>query len=170
MCLFIYLSGVTDPNIMIKAVKTSPETFIRKPYEIDELNIAIEKALEKEKLKITLLKSEKFYRNIIENSSDAIYTINEKDEVTSFNAIAEKIFGISKNEIIKKKYSQLYKNVPKKHLNLIHHLDINSIIEIPLVINNINGWIEVSMSAISNEDGSLIKTHFIRDITTKKER
>ena len=43
--------------------------------------------------------TEKQYKNIIENSADAIITLNNKDEITSWNRGAEHIFGWDRNEI-----------------------------------------------------------------------
>ncbi len=58
-----------------------------------------------------LRKSEERYRNLFDNSSDAIITIDMEDRVTSWNRSAERIFGWKAQEIIGKNLPELI--IPK---------------------------------------------------------
>jgi len=51
--------------------------------------------------------SEEKYRNIFDNASDAIITIDPKDKITSWNNSAERIFGWKKEEVIGKNFPLL---------------------------------------------------------------
>lgn len=59
--------------------------------------------------------SEEKHRNIFDNASDAIVTIDLEDNIVSWNSSAERIFGWTSGEIVGKKFEKLI--VPDKFKN-----------------------------------------------------
>ena len=133
-------------------------------------NITIQKLAETE-LKL----SSERYRNIVENSTDIIYKINEKGYFTYVNQVAERITGFNQNELISKHFTELVKDSYKKEAIIFYNRQVKnkkstSYYEFP--ISTKSGevkWIgqSVQLSQINTTDFEL--TALAIDITEKKK-
>ena len=110
----IVVSGDTSINSAISALHRGAFGFLRKPYEPDELLKAVENALNKKRLEkqnemlIEQLKeSEKWYRYLVDNSPDIIYTLDSKGNFTFLNDRVEILLGYPKQYLIGKHYSHI---------------------------------------------------------------
>ena len=110
----IVVSGDTSINSAIKALRNGAYDFLRKPYEPEELLHTIQNALGKRKLEREnenigkqLEQSEKWYRYLVNNSPDLIYTLDEQGCFTFLNDRAESLLGYGKDELAGKHYSEL---------------------------------------------------------------
>lgn len=85
-------------NVSNKLLEQNKKTIIN----ILDDSLLLNKQLEEEGNKI---------QTILSNMSDALYVVNNDEKITIFNATAEKIFGWTKDEVLGKKDSEIFKNV-----------------------------------------------------------
>jgi len=92
----IYLTANSDSEVFERAKKTEPYAFLVKPYEIYQLQNAIEIALFKHKLEKDLKKSENRYRTIFEVSDNAMMLVDNNSTITMVNEQFVKLTGCSR--------------------------------------------------------------------------
>jgi diguanylate cyclase (GGDEF)-like protein/PAS domain S-box-containing protein len=110
----IVLSGDTDIDSAIGALKRGAYGYLRKPYPREELLKAVDNALQKRKLESEnrniswrLECSEKLYRYLVDSSPDIIYTLNPEGRFTFVNERVHQLLGFRRDELIGKHYSVL---------------------------------------------------------------
>jgi two-component system, response regulator PdtaR len=117
----IFVSGITDPQTIQKAIGTKSYGFIVKPVDKTELGIAIEQAFTKHKYENELKVREYRYKALIQDSPDAVILIvNEIIEYINFSGL--KLFGtIHIEDMLEKKLSEFisddYKSVFEARIN-----------------------------------------------------
>jgi|GEM_PF-5126800 len=97
----IYITANSDNEVFERAKQTDPYAYLVKPYEIYQLQNAIEIALSKHKLEIQLKDSENRYRTIFEVSDNAMMLIDEHSTITMVNEQFENMTGCSKESVEK---------------------------------------------------------------------
>lgn len=110
----IIVSGDTSIDSAISALRRGAYDFLRKPYELDELLLKIENALVKRRLEkenkamnLQLGESERWYRYMVNNSPDVIYTLDASGRFTFLNDRVEPLLGYRKESLIGQHYSAL---------------------------------------------------------------
>ncbi|NTV94691.1 MAG: EAL domain-containing protein [Thiobacillus sp.] len=110
----IVVSGDSEIDAAIGALKQGAYDFIRKPAEPDELLRTVANALalhherrENERMRQRLTQSERLYRYLVEQSPDFIYTLDQSGRFTFVNQRAESLLGYARDELIGKHYSVL---------------------------------------------------------------
>ncbi|MGK7371199.1 MAG: two-component system sensor histidine kinase NtrB [Candidatus Halalkalibacterium sp. M3_1C_030] len=92
---FVYIEDLSDENMRFlyftRGVVVSLSLMVWAAWTVFNY-----RELYQEQLEVT----EEQYRNIIENSADAIITLNNEDEITSWNRGAEQILGWKREEIV----------------------------------------------------------------------
>ena len=97
----IYLTASSDNEVFERAKLTEPYAYLIKPYDLEQLQNAIEIALFKHNLKNQLKESENRYRTIFEVSDNAMMLVDEHSTITMVNEQFEKMTGCSK-ELVEK--------------------------------------------------------------------
>jgi diguanylate cyclase (GGDEF)-like protein/PAS domain S-box-containing protein len=110
----IVISGNSDIDSAIGALKRGAFDYLRKPYAREELlktidNALRQRALEADNRRVTwqLENSEKTYRYLVDNSPDIIYTLDDDGLFTFVNDRAQQLLGFTREELIGKHYSVL---------------------------------------------------------------
>jgi diguanylate cyclase (GGDEF)-like protein/PAS domain S-box-containing protein len=110
----IVLSGNTEIDAAIGALKRGAYGYLRKPYPREELLKTVENALQKRMLEAEnrhiswrLECSEKLYRYLVDSSPDIVYTLNPEGHFTFVNDRTYTLLGFSRDELIGKHYSVL---------------------------------------------------------------
>jgi diguanylate cyclase (GGDEF)-like protein/PAS domain S-box-containing protein len=110
----IVVSGNSDIDSAIGALKRGAFEYLRKPYAREELLKTVDNALKQRALAAEnrryawqINNSEKVYRYFVENSPDIIYTLNEEGLFTFVNERAQVLLGFTRDELIGKHYSTL---------------------------------------------------------------
>lgn len=132
------------------------------------------RALYQEQLDVT----EQQYRNIIEHSADAIITLNNDDEITSWNRGAEQIFGWNRKEIVGKSVKTIIPEelIEKRELECLefgmHYRGYVSNYETErLNKQDKKVLVNLTESYIRGEKGQIIgRSQILRDLTDLKIR
>ncbi len=110
----IVVSGDSDIDAAIRALKEGAYGFVRKPYKPDELLRTIHNALghlqsrrENEQIRKRLEQSEQLYRYLVDESPDLIYTLDVQGRFTFVNRRFETLLGYSAEELLGQHYSIL---------------------------------------------------------------
>jgi diguanylate cyclase (GGDEF)-like protein/PAS domain S-box-containing protein len=108
----IVVSGDSDIDAAIRALKEGAYGFIRKPYEPDELIRTVHNALshlqarrDNERIRVRLEQSEQLYRYLVDESPDLIYTLDNQGRFTFINHRFETLLGYASDELIGQHYS-----------------------------------------------------------------
>lgn len=116
----IMITGHGDMDLAIEALKLDASDFLNKPIKDEALSVALKRATEriaiKQKLKAytddlermvriateEVKRRAEFQNKLIKSSNDAIIATDEKGDIIIYNKGAERIFGHSRSEIIRK--------------------------------------------------------------------
>jgi diguanylate cyclase (GGDEF)-like protein/PAS domain S-box-containing protein len=109
---FIAMSGDTDIDSAIGALKRGAYDYLRKPYTREELyktvdNALRERRLEHEHSRIAgqLERSEHLYRSLVDSSPDIIYTLNHEGRFTFVNDRVQQLLGYRREDLIGRHFS-----------------------------------------------------------------
>lgn len=110
----IVLSGDTEIDAAIGALKRGAFGYLRKPYTREELLKTVDNALQQRRLENDnrsiawrLECSEKLYRYLVDSSPDIIYTLDQEGRFTFINDRAQQLLGFGRDDLIGKHYSLL---------------------------------------------------------------
>jgi diguanylate cyclase (GGDEF)-like protein/PAS domain S-box-containing protein len=95
----IYLTANSDSEVFERAMQTEPYAYLIKPYEIYQLQNAIEIALFKHSMENKLKESENRYRTIFEASDNAMMLVDEHSTITMVNKQFQNLTGCSKESV-----------------------------------------------------------------------
>ena len=95
----IIITGYASRASAIEAVNTGAYAYIEKPYDMEQLLLAIRRAIEKREADEALRESEKKYRSLITNIPDVTWTTDDKFKTSFVSPNAENVFGYTQEEI-----------------------------------------------------------------------
>ncbi|MBW4054719.1 MAG: diguanylate cyclase [Proteobacteria bacterium] len=95
----IYMTANSDDNVFERAKETEPYAYLIKPFDIYQLQNAIEIALFKHNMDKQLKESENRYRTIFEMSDNAMMLINENSTIIMANEQFKNMVGYSKESV-----------------------------------------------------------------------
>lgn len=117
----IYLTAYSDEETLQRAKETEPYGYLLKPFDESDLRTALEVALHKHRIEAeeaaamskALAESEEKFRLLVENVKDyAIFMLDAKGAIASWNSGAERIFGYSPEEVIGKEPTLFFSEEP----------------------------------------------------------
>ena len=192
----IVVSGNSDIDSAIGALKRGAFDYLRKPYAREELLKTVGNALKQRNLKtdnrritLQLENSEKTYRYFVDNSPDIIYALDDKGLFTFVNVRVEQLLGFSREELIGKHYSVLIHDGDLERARYVFNERrvgerASSNIELRLKSHKLlgevlvfeNSLMTISLSSIGMYSSGAIKGHseffgtygVARDITARK--
>jgi diguanylate cyclase (GGDEF)-like protein/PAS domain S-box-containing protein len=110
----IVVSGDGSIQAAIHALRHGAYDFLRKPYEPEELFKTVENALSRRRLEqenasfqLKLEQSEKWYRYLVDNSPDIIYTLDQDGCFRFVSNRVECLLGYEKDELIGRHYTTI---------------------------------------------------------------
>lgn len=113
-----------------------------------------------------------FYRNLVENEKDLIYTVNETGNIVYVNPMVENITGYSENELIGMQFCDLhrqdYKDITARFISQqLYNKTATTYFETPLITKyGKHVWIGQSITSQITDKGTQL-TIVARDITDK---
>ncbi len=96
----IILTAHGSISLAVKAIREGAYDFILKPFQFDEIETKIEKAIENKRLQQELQKSEASLKMLMENVPDVIYSLNPKGEFISLSPASKDVLGYDHEELI----------------------------------------------------------------------
>ncbi|GAP37578.1 diguanylate cyclase/phosphodiesterase with PAS/PAC sensor(s) [Piscinibacter sakaiensis] len=110
----IVVSGESDINAPIGALKRGADDYVRKPYAMPELLKSIDHTLQRRRLlaenrrmAARLEHSERLYRHLVDSSPDVIYTLDPQGCFTFVNDRFESLLGVDRHSLIGQHFSAL---------------------------------------------------------------
>ncbi len=96
----IMLTGHASQATAIEAVNLGAYSYFQKPYEVDQLLVAVRRAAEKHVASHALLEREARFRSLIENSSDLICILNPDATLSYISPSLEHMLGYAPEDVV----------------------------------------------------------------------
>ena len=103
----IILTGFASTETAIQAVNLGAYSYIQKPYDIDQLLLTINRALEKKETQLALSDSEDRYRQLYEGAFDGIVTVDLDGRIIDFNPAFFKILSYTPDELKSLRFQEI---------------------------------------------------------------
>ncbi len=103
----IYLTSSSDSNTLKRAQTTNPSGYIVKPVDKKELRSAIDLAILRHEMEDKLKESELRFFTILNSIGDAVFVMDNSDQITYVNPIAEKITDLTIDKLIGKRFTEV---------------------------------------------------------------
>ena len=95
----IILTGFASTDTAIQAINLGAYSYLQKPYDIDQLVLTIQRALERKETTSALSEYEKRYRQLYDGVVDGILASDLAGNITDFNASQLKMLKYSGDEL-----------------------------------------------------------------------
>ena len=170
----IILTGLRNQQTDLKAMELGASDYLVKG-EIDgeKLERSIRYCIEQSRMLKKLKGSETKFRSIFENSHDVIYLSNQNGEIIDINKSAERLFGYTREEILKMNASLLYERISERDrfIREIHENGSCANFEVVLLDKDGNKK-HCTLTANlqkADEDGNVYYQGIIHDMTLRKK-
>ncbi|HKX84544.1 MAG TPA: EAL domain-containing protein [Pyrinomonadaceae bacterium] len=175
----ILLTGQDGKEIDIEAARAGAADYLVKgSIESSTLERAIRYAVAHGQTLETLRESESRFRSVVESANDAIFLMNDRGVILSWNRSAETIFGYCENEILGRSVSELFPASYSEHLSLSDDRDpliSSGILRPGAVSTELNGIrfdgrefpLEITLSSWDSTEGAFY-SGIVRDVTERK--
>ncbi|MFH1124034.1 MAG: PAS domain S-box protein [Pseudomonadota bacterium] len=172
----IVITGYASQESAIEAVNLGAYSYVRKPYDMDQLLLTVQRAIEKQEAEESLRESEEKYREVVETSVDGVISVDSQSKVIVWNKGAERIFGYTAEEmlgqsvmkIVPERYTKAlgkgFAEFPKSGTGPV----IGGMLELPgLRKDGTEVSVELSVSSRKKNE-TRIATAIVRDISDRK--
>jgi len=169
----IVITGYASKASAIEAVNLGAYGYIQKPYDMEQLLLTIQRAIDKHEMEKAVRESEEKYRLVIENANDAIFIA--QDEAVKFpNPKSIEMIGYSAEELVKMPFINLIHPedrdmVLDRHEKRLSGEELTTIYSFRII--NKEGeelWVQLN-TVLINWDERPATLNFIRDITQQKK-
>jgi PAS domain S-box-containing protein len=123
----IYLTAYMDDSTIQRAMITEPFGFILKPFDIREIQTAVELALYKHRMEMKLKESEQLLSTILGNIDDSVISIDINGCLNFINMAAEKLIGIEQKNIIGKHFTEVI-NIQNEQKQTVDRCSITNVL------------------------------------------
>ncbi len=169
----IFLTAHSDDEAVERAKKTEPYGYLVKPYDPLDLKNTVEFALYKHSMDEKLKKSEKKYRNIIENLQDAYLRADNNGTIIMASPSAATMFKYSSpEEMIGQSVLNVYSEPDTRNL-MLEQLKKHSKLEgyefEGLRKDGTTFWLSMNSQPYHESNKVMGVESFLRDITEPKE-
>lgn len=114
----VYLTGLTDDATLRRAKATAPLGYLKKPFNVRELRIAVELALHQAGLEAAVAEREKWFSTTLQSIGDAVVTTDADARVTFMNRTAEAMLSVRAAEVIGTRVDDVVRLVDAKAARL----------------------------------------------------
>ena len=129
----IVLTGNASTETAIESINLGAYSYIQKPYDIDQLILTINRAIEKNQARHALLESEERFKQLYEGAIDGILVTDLEGNILDFNAALLRLLGFKAEELMQKSIWELtpekYHEQEKKYIQQILRQEYSDIYE-----------------------------------------
>lgn len=118
----IMVSADAQIDSAIRALRSGAVEFVRKPHELEEIQLKVENALHRRRIERShtlmtarLEQSERLHRFLVESSPDLIYTLDHEGCFIFINGRVESLLGYLRNELIGSHYTVIVHEEDLEH-------------------------------------------------------
>lgn len=104
----VYCTGHSDTNTLQRATVAGPFGYILKPFEQNNLYVAIETALQRHKLEVQLKERSKWLEKILESIGDGIIVTDPKSYIKFLNPVAEALTGWKQEDALDRNLLEVF--------------------------------------------------------------
>ena len=171
----IVLTGFASQVSAIEAVNLGAYAYIHKPYDMEQLLLTIQRAIDKHEMEKALRESEKRYRGIVEDNTEFIVRWKPDGTRTYANNAYCKYLNQPLEKVIGSNvFTTIEKEDRYKLKHTIESLSVGSTVAYTQERKMLEGsrvvWQEWSERGFFNEDGKLFEIQSVgRDITSLKQ-
>lgn len=116
----VMITGQGDENVAVRAMKLGAIDYLVKSGDFFTLLPAvIEKVVHKNRLEQSLLKSEKRFQDLAENTSDWIWEMDSQGRYIYSNPVVEEIIGYGRDEVIGRYFYDFFSSENKEVLKTL---------------------------------------------------
>jgi len=105
---FIYLTAHADLDTLNKAKVTEPFGYVLKPLDNRELQSAIEMAVYRHRMEMSIKERESWFSTTLRSIGDGVIASDRKGHVTFLNPVAQKLTGRDKKDAVGKPLSRVF--------------------------------------------------------------
>jgi diguanylate cyclase (GGDEF)-like protein/PAS domain S-box-containing protein len=171
----IVLTGNATLESAREATRRGAFSYLVKPYEIEQLMLQIDRAIEKLRMDEALRESEAKFRGLLESAPDGMLIVNERQEIVMVNKQFEILFGYDRGEVVGRQLAMLIparfirhrehhdeylRNPNKRHMGQGRDL-------VALRKDGSEFPVEISLSPLDTPEGVIVSAA-IRDVTERK--
>ena len=91
----IYTTGLSDRTTVKRACDTDPFGYLVKPFDPEDLERSIERALHRHASEQRIKKRERLWGALVEADPEAVVVADEDDRIVSLNGVAEYLLGLA---------------------------------------------------------------------------
>ncbi|MDK2979732.1 MAG: hypothetical protein PWQ55_79 [Chloroflexota bacterium] len=170
----VILTGFASTESAIQAINLGAYSYLQKPYDVDQLVVTIQRAIEKKETRYALSEAEQRYRQLYEGAIDGIISIDLEGRIIDFNPSLLKMLQYDKTELINLNIWDItpkqWHTITKKTQEQILKRGYSDLIEKEYRRKDGQN-IPVEVSGFISEDAQSEKTGmwaFVRDISDRK--
>jgi PAS domain S-box-containing protein len=171
----IILTGFASTETAIQAVNLGAYSYIQKPYDIDQLLLTINNALEKKETRLALSDAEDRYRQLYQGAFDGILATDLDGKILDYNPAFLKIQKYSPADLRTLSFQEItpekYHEKEKKIINQILERGYSDVYEKEFIDKDGRLIpVEISGYLTKNQNGKPIGMWaFVRDISERKK-
>jgi len=169
----VVITGYASRESAIEAINLGAFSYVQKPYDVEQLLVIIQRAVEKRETEEALRESAERFRSLFEDSKDAIYITSHGSRFIDVNQSALDLLGYSREEMMALSPRQLYVN-PADILRCQKEIEEKGFVrDYELKLRKKNGGeidclLSMSVRRGSDEGSILEYQGIIRNITEQK--
>ena len=100
----IVITGYASQASAVEAINLGAYSYVQKPYDMDQLLLTIQRAVEKREAAETLRESEQRFQDVVRTSGDWLWEVDAKGRYTYASPVVEQVLGYTAEEVLGKHY------------------------------------------------------------------
>ncbi len=120
----IVMTDFVSTESAIKSVNLGAYSYVQKPYDVEQLVLTVNRALEKNESTRALTNAEERYAQLFDSTQDGLVTVTFEGKILDFNASFQRMVGYSAEELCEmsfwdftpKKWHAMEDNIVKKQI------------------------------------------------------
>lgn len=168
---YIVITGYASQATAIEAINLGAYSYVKKPYEVEQLLVTIRRALEKQQAERALRESEEKYSNLFRFSNDGIFLYDLDGRILDANQRVLDKFGYSRAELLAMAVPELHPpEVLEVSLSAFEQIAADGVVNFEITFRKKSGDVfpaEVS-SSLFEFGGKRVIQGIVRDITGRK--